>query len=399
MSGQQSGNQTTTQKADPWGPAQAYLTGGHLGASAGMAPSSPWAAAKSSPWSGAKKSPWDLSKNNNSGPIPGLMPTPKVTGVLPEAERLYNEGVANPFNADELSAMEMMRNRVNRDYSLLNMGGDYLGNAAGGDFLNNLGEGGGYLKSVAAGDYLGSSPFMGAYGDDILNTVNSQFSKYNRTGSGQHAGIASKELGNAAGRLYAGERGLQQQAALSLEDIYGRERGFQQQAALSLPGFEASRYGLIDSDIDALLQAGGMQQGRDNENLVNYANIVNAASGQGGTQTSSQPLYRNTGAGILGGAAMGAGLFGAEGALAGLGGISAGGGAGLGALLGLLSDRRAKENIRRVGQTDSGIPVYIYNYIGNPVQHMGVMADEVDHIENAVVNHNGLNYVNYGVIQ
>src|SRR5690606_6242156 len=59
-------------------------------------------------------------------------------------------------------------------------------------------------------------------------------------------------------------------------------------------------------------------------------------------------------------------------------GLSTGWGAGLGAALGLLSDRRAKENIRRVGETDSGLPVYVYNYKGDPVEHMGVMADEAE---------------------
>lgn len=44
----------------------------------------------------------------------------------------------------------------------------------------------------------------------------------------------------------------------------------------------------------------------------------------------------------------------------------------------LMSDRRAKENIRRVGETDAGIPIYTYRYKGSPVTHMGVMADEVD---------------------
>ena len=41
------------------------------------------------------------------------------------------------------------------------------------------------------------------------------------------------------------------------------------------------------------------------------------------------------------------------------------------------SDARLKENIRRVGQTDSGTPIYVYNYKGNPTPEMGVMAQDV----------------------
>lgn len=43
----------------------------------------------------------------------------------------------------------------------------------------------------------------------------------------------------------------------------------------------------------------------------------------------------------------------------------------------MLSDRRAKEDVRRVGQTDGGIPIYTYRYKGSPVTQMGVLADEV----------------------
>lgn len=44
----------------------------------------------------------------------------------------------------------------------------------------------------------------------------------------------------------------------------------------------------------------------------------------------------------------------------------------------LLSDRRTKKDIRRVGETDAGVPIYTYKYKGGEgPTHMGVMADEV----------------------
>jgi hypothetical protein len=64
------------------------------------------------------------------------------------------------------------------------------------------------------------------------------------------------------------------------------------------------------------------------------------------------------------------------GGMFGLGGTLAAGAMKYG--LPLLSDRRAKEDIRRVGETDSGIPIYTYRYKGSDVSHMGVLADEVD---------------------
>ena len=41
------------------------------------------------------------------------------------------------------------------------------------------------------------------------------------------------------------------------------------------------------------------------------------------------------------------------------------------------SDRRLKEDIRKVGKTDEGHSVYTYRYRGEPATHMGVMAQEI----------------------
>lgn len=51
---------------------------------------------------------------------------------------------------------------------------------------------------------------------------------------------------------------------------------------------------------------------------------------------------------------------------------------GLSALLPFLSDRRLKENIVRVGTLDNGLPVYAFQYVGDQVTRMGLMADEVE---------------------
>ena len=61
---------------------------------------------------------------------------------------------------------------------------------------------------------------------------------------------------------------------------------------------------------------------------------------------------------------------------------SAGWGGAIGSAIGAyaaLSDRRAKENIKEVGATKSGLPIYTYNYKGDPIKlrQMGVMAQDV----------------------
>ena len=61
------------------------------------------------------------------------------------------------------------------------------------------------------------------------------------------------------------------------------------------------------------------------------------------------------------------------------------------------SDRRLKENIKRIGKTDGGTPIYSYNYVwGGPTQ-IGVMAQEVP--DAAVMTDSGFLQVDYGAVK
>ena len=66
----------------------------------------------------------------------------------------------------------------------------------------------------------------------------------------------------------------------------------------------------------------------------------------------------------------------------------------------MMSDVRLKENIKRVGAMDNGIPIYTYNYIGNDMPMMGVMAQDVEQvIPEAVSTHeSGFKQVHYGML-
>lgn len=60
---------------------------------------------------------------------------------------------------------------------------------------------------------------------------------------------------------------------------------------------------------------------------------------------------------------------------AGMGGLFGLGSALVGALP--FSDRRLKHDIKRIGTTDGGTPIYTFKYKGSEVVHMGVMAQDV----------------------
>lgn len=60
------------------------------------------------------------------------------------------------------------------------------------------------------------------------------------------------------------------------------------------------------------------------------------------------------------------------------------------------SDERLKEDVRRVGTLDNGLPVYVYRYKGIPAPQMGVMAQDVEKVmPDAVRERHGYKQVDY----
>lgn len=80
--------------------------------------------------------------------------------------------------------------------------------------------------------------------------------------------------------------------------------------------------------------------------------------------------------------------------------LSAGLGVAATALPLILSDQRLKENIVQVGQSDSGINIYEFNYINEPQRYRGVMAQDLitSHPEAVSVGEDGFYRVNYTLI-
>lgn len=64
-----------------------------------------------------------------------------------------------------------------------------------------------------------------------------------------------------------------------------------------------------------------------------------------------------------------------------------------------ISDRRLKQDIRRVGRTFDGLGIYVFRYVGEPTFQMGVMAQEVLAVRpEAVGERNGYFVVDYARI-
>lgn len=82
-------------------------------------------------------------------------------------------------------------------------------------------------------------------------------------------------------------------------------------------------------------------------------------------------------------------------------GVGSGGGMGdMAKAAVILSDRRTKRNIVKIGSRPDGLNIYAYNYLWSDEPQIGVMADEVKQIKpHAVITlDNGLMAVNYGAL-
>lgn len=175
--------------------------------------------------------------------------------------------------------------------------------------------------------------------------------------------------------------------------------------------------GMRKDAMNARVTVGGIANGFGNQS-IQFSNSSSAlgSAGIGAGQTSfgnnlqTQSAFTG-GLGAASGVAASAGnaygnIFGQDMAAAKYGAENSTGAA-LGQLAGMgmsamaLSDRRLKTDIKRVGYTDSGLPIYTYKYIWNPdTTFMGVMADELEKVmpEAVAYDSDGYRMVNYSFV-
>ncbi len=191
---------------------------------------------------------------------------------------------------------------------------------------------------------------------------------------GQNTDIANSLLKAEQADL-ARQLGASQSLASNQLDATKSSAAMQLQAAQALPSIlaaEQSRIGTLQ-DLGAMQQAPAQAAidaeisriNAQNAADQNQINALLAASGMGQgmfgtttTKTGGGPSSLQMG---LGGALAGAGLANTLGMSAFTPAMGAGIGGGLG-LLGLLSDRRLKQDIKRIGTHANGLPIYSWNW-------------------------------------
>ena len=192
---------------------------------------------------------------------------------------------------------------------------------------------------------------------DIMPAINGSFAWSGMTGSTLHQQNLAKGLSAGLGGLDMQNR--QQQADLS-QRLAGLSSGMAQPYAM-LGAQGQDQQGYDQSVIDAAMRKDLMGQTSDMSALQQYAQLISGIGGQFGTQTNTQSQNMGLG-GVLG---------------LGLQGLS------------LFSDRRLKEDVRRIGTADNGLPIFTFRYRGSPTVHMGVMAQDVQDIAPEAVTERG----------
>ena len=188
------------------------------------------------------------------------------------------------------------------------------------------------INSILQGNYL--SPTTNPYSQalynqiagDVTTGVQSQFSKAGRLGSGANQEILARELGKVGTQVYG--------------DQYNRERENMVNATALAPQLAQADY----SDIQALAGVGATKEGMemakiqdamarfDFEQQKPYYKLREYLGSIGAnvptTTANTQPVFRNTAGGLLGGALTGVDIA------SKIPGLSTGMGAGIGGLLG-----------------------------------------------------------------
>jgi hypothetical protein len=251
-----------------------------------------------------------MSKGSNPSNVttttsaePSEFITPYLTPAFDQAQTLFQSNVPNfypqqtytDFAPETSTALQLAANRA------------ITGNPL-------LGSSQGEINKILSGDYLSptSNPYLkGLYDQmagDVTSGVQSQFSKAGRLGSAANQAVLAEELGDLATKVYA--------------PAYQAERDKMLQAATVAPQLaqadydDITRLGQVGADRESLEMAKiqdamarfDFEQQKPYYKLREYLASIGSPYAQ--TTSQTQPIFRNTGAGLLGGALAGARLAG-----------------------------------------------------------------------------------------
>ena len=216
-----------------------------------------------------------------------------------EAERLYQRGgpayypgsTVAGFAPETDLAHSLIARRVREGSPSVRAARGHLGDTLSGRYLDAAGNP--HLARVAsraAGDARGQ--------------IDGRFARANRTASARHGEALGRGIGDAVAPLYArayeNERNRMLRATMFAPQLAAHD--FHEYAQLA--GVGARRQAQRQAEIDARRARHAFGQNRAHDNLERYQRMVRGDFGR----TTTQPLYRDRGAALLGGGIAGAEL-------------------------------------------------------------------------------------------
>lgn len=274
--------------------------------------------------------------------------TQNIYSQLPQFNAQNIQQYENPYNNDVINATLGEINNQNSQQQSALQGNAVASGAWGGDRA-------GVAQAALAGQQdLAKNQTIAGLNSQNYQQAEQEFNNQQQTQLGALTNQAGLALQGAGLQGYLGNSALQGQLGVANSELTaGQQQQNQAQNALNIP-------------YQQFLQ----QQAYPFQTTQFLANtLLGTAGTQGGTSTTSQPTQDNTASQILG---LGLGVA------------------------GLFSDKRVKDNIKRVGKTDDGLPIYTFKYKGDDTTHMGLMAQDVEKKKpNAVGEIGGIKTVNY----
>ena len=197
--------------------------------------------------------------------------------------------------------------------------------------LNNplLGSSQTEINKILQGDYLTptSNPHLqdlyNQMAGDVTSGVQSQFTKAGRLGSSANQETLARELGNLATNVYAPNYQQERANMMAATQLAPSLAAADYQDIQALGGVGQTRESMEMAQIQDAMARFDFEQQKPYYKLREYLGSIGAAVPQ--TTSETKPVFRNTGAGLLGGAMQGAELAGMiPGMGAGMGAIGGG---------------------------------------------------------------------------
>ena len=182
--------------------------------------------------------------------------------------------------------------------------------------LNNplLGSSQTEINKILQGDYLTptSNPYLqdlyNQMAGDVTSGVQSQFTKAGRLGSAANQEVLARELGDLATKVYAPNYQQERANMMAATQLAPQLAQADYQDIQALGGVGQTKEAMEMAQIQDAMARFDFEQQKPYYKLREYLASIGAAVPQ--TTAQTRPVFRNTGAGLLGGAMQGAEMAG-----------------------------------------------------------------------------------------